>query len=221
MTNQAYELLSIIVDQGRATSIVNHLKPLGLKGATVLRGLGTVNSSLFKFFEVYEERKEIILSLVEKEKIGIILNELIKKYKIHLDNKGIAYTCEAFNYNKRTSEDSIEMESLEINNLIEKDKYEAIFVITSNGRGDQVVEAAHKAGARGATIVHGRGSGVHEQGHLFGFVIEPEKEIVLMLLEKDKVDGVIEKIEEEVELSKPGNGILFTFDVSKAVGLIK
>ena len=41
--------------------------------------------------------------------------------------------------------------------------YDLIVTIVNKGRAEKVMEAAKKAGAEGGTILHGRGSGVHEK----------------------------------------------------------
>ena len=97
--------------------------------------------------------------------------------------------------------------------------YDSIFVIVDKGNGEDVVEAANEAGARGATIVNARGSGIHETTKIFAIEIEPEKEIVLILTKNDITDAVCNNINTKIELEKPGNGILFVQKVNKAYGI--
>ncbi|MDD4169210.1 MAG: P-II family nitrogen regulator [Desulfotomaculaceae bacterium] len=85
---------------------------------------------------------------------------------------------------------------------------------------EKIVNAAKRAGARGGTILHGRGVGIHEQKKLLGIAIEPEKEIILTLIHKDKTNAVLQAIVEAGNLQKPGTGIGFVIDVEKVVGII-
>ena len=57
--------------------------------------------------------------------------------------------------------------------------FELIVAIVNRGFSDLVMDAARKAGASGGTILHGRGTGVHEAAQFFGVAIQPEKELVL------------------------------------------
>lgn len=98
-------------------------------------------------------------------------------------------------------------------------QYDLIVTIVNKGHSEKIVQASKKAGARGGTILHGRGTGIHEQARLFGISIEPEKEIVLTLIEKSKTEEVLEAIVEGGQLKKPGKGIAFVLDTSKVTGI--
>lgn len=53
---------------------------------------------------------------------------------------------------------------------------EMILVICNNGSADDVMEAAKSKGARGGTILHGRGSASKDAAKFLRFTIQPEKE---------------------------------------------
>ena len=53
---------------------------------------------------------------------------------------------------------------------------ELIVTIVKRGWSHTVVDAARKAGAEGATILFGRGSGINEVKTLLGITIEPERD---------------------------------------------
>ena len=98
-------------------------------------------------------------------------------------------------------------------------KYELIVTIVNKGFAEEVVEASKKAGAKGGTIMHGRGSGIHENVKILGIPIEPEKDIVLTLIDSAKTSEVLEEIYRAVQLGKPGNGLAFVLDVEKVTGI--
>ncbi len=97
--------------------------------------------------------------------------------------------------------------------------HQCIVTVTKRGTGSDVVAAARRKGARGGTIVSGRGSSVYESKKLFGALIEPEKEIVLTLIEKDKVEAVLDEIRKSLDIDTPGKGIMFVLDVEAVRGL--
>ncbi|MCG0275164.1 MAG: P-II family nitrogen regulator [Thermosediminibacteraceae bacterium] len=100
-----------------------------------------------------------------------------------------------------------------------KIKFDLIVTIVNKGFAEEVVEAAKKAGAEGGTIIDGRGTGIHENAKLFGIPIEPEKEIVLTLIDRAKTEKVLEAISNAAELDKPGKGIAFVLEVERTVGI--
>jgi len=99
--------------------------------------------------------------------------------------------------------------------------HELIVTIVRKGWAEKTINAAKAAGARGGTILHGRGVGVHEQKKLFGLPIEPEKEIILTLIHKEKTNDVLKAIVEAGQLQKPGMGVGFVIDVDKVVGIVE
>ena len=56
---------------------------------------------------------------------------------------------------------------------------------------------------------------------LFSMTVEPEKEIVLILSEKEKTEAIVESIKNDIQLEKPGNGILFILDTVSTHGIFK
>ena len=94
-----------------------------------------------------------------------------------------------------------------------------IVTIVRKGWGSCVLQASVKAGARGGTVLLGRGAGVHEKEKIFGMSIEPEKEIVLTIVPDDQVDAILAAIVQEAKLDDAGHGMAFVVPVGKIVGV--
>ena len=94
-----------------------------------------------------------------------------------------------------------------------------IVSIVRKGWGSSVLQASVKAGARGGTVLLGRGAGVHEKDRIFGMSIEPEKEIVLTIVPEDQVDTILAAIVVAAELEDTGRGMAFVVPVHKLVGV--
>jgi nitrogen regulatory protein PII len=97
-------------------------------------------------------------------------------------------------------------------------KQKLIVTIIKKGTAKKIVKASKEAGAEGATIVMGTGTGIHEAKMLFFIDVEPEKEIVLTLITEKILDKVLDAIITVSKLNKPGNGIAFVIDVKKLAG---
>lgn len=98
-------------------------------------------------------------------------------------------------------------------------KISLIVSIVRRGWGSTVLEASVKAGARGGTVLTGRGTGIHEQEKIFGMSIEPEKEIVLTLVAAQQVDAILDEIVRTAQLSVTGRGIAFVLPVDRVAGV--
>lgn len=91
--------------------------------------------------------------------------------------------------------------------------------IVSKGDAEDVMIFAKKAGAEGGTILGGRGAGIHDGLKIFGIPFEPEKEVVLILIDQEKTTPVLRAIYDGMEMQKPGKGIIFVLDVDKVAGI--
>jgi nitrogen regulatory protein PII len=94
-----------------------------------------------------------------------------------------------------------------------------IVSIVRKGWGSSVLEASVRAGARGATVLFGRGAGINEHEKIFGMSIEPEKEIIFTVVRSDLVDSVLEEIVRAADLNDTGRGIAFVVPVERVVGV--
>jgi len=84
---------------------------------------------------------------------------------------------------------------------------------------DHIVDAAKGAGATGATIIPGRGTGIKEAKTFFGLSLEAQTDIVLLLVEEHLVAQILDSIKEAGKFNKPGTGIAFVIPVDHVVGL--
>lgn len=84
---------------------------------------------------------------------------------------------------------------------------------------DIVVDAAKAAGATGATIITGRGTGIREAHTFFGLTLEDQTDIVYFLLEEHRVESVLGAVRTAGQFDQPGTGIAFVLPVENAVGL--
>ena len=98
-------------------------------------------------------------------------------------------------------------------------EYDLIVVVINKGFSDYVVDAAREAGATGATIINARGTGVHENDSILGIKIQPEKEIILILVNRLKRNEIMKKVCEASNLNSEGKGLCFSMPVSDIAGI--
>ena len=100
-----------------------------------------------------------------------------------------------------------------------KSGYKCIMAIVNNGFSEEAMEAAKAAGARGGTILHGRGTASKEAESFFNITIQPEKEIVMILAQDTQIDGILKSLYRAIGTSTPAQGIVFAIPVDETVGL--
>ena len=97
--------------------------------------------------------------------------------------------------------------------------YEAIFCIVNSGFAEAAMDAARKAGADGGTILKGHGSAGHEAELKFNIQIQPEKELLIILIPEENRDRVLRALYDGAGLDSAGQGIIFSLPVEKTAGL--
>lgn len=95
-----------------------------------------------------------------------------------------------------------------------------ITCIVQRGEANKVVAAARKAGAEGATIFYGRGTGIRESIGIKGRFIKPEKEIILIVTKQEQTNAVFNAVIKAANLDTKGKGFAFLHSLDRAVGFL-
>jgi nitrogen regulatory protein PII len=188
---------------------------VGATNGTIFLGEGTRRSTFLKRKHLIQAHKEILMISATNE-LNETLHRMIRDdFDVLKKRKGIAFSIPFKKWEKpdgnRKRDDSL-------------DRFEAshycIMTVVDKGRHEDCITAARLAGAKGGTVIHGHGAGVPVD-YYFPLAIEPQKDIVMIISTKDKVDSIREQISSELELDKPGTGILFVLPVIKTSGLLE
>ena len=100
-------------------------------------------------------------------------------------------------------------------------EHEVIFAIVNAGYAEDAMEVAREHGARGGTIIHGRGVAQEKDAAFFGITIHADKELLMMVVEKDIRDQVFHALYKQMGMQKKAQGIAFSLPVSHVAGLAK
>ncbi len=100
-------------------------------------------------------------------------------------------------------------------------KFELIISIVKRGQSDKVVSASREAGATGGTIIYGRGTSLRNNDSIMGMKIQPEKEVILTLVEESTKESVMKKICKDAGLDSGKDGIVFSLPVNNILGTKK
>lgn len=202
-----HKLIISIVPHNSGEIITNAAKLAGSRGGTILMGRGTAENSIIQLLGLGDKSKDIVYILVEEEICQNVLDK-IKESTQNKKNFGIVFTIDINNFLRSGSIKNLENENLGVEKM--NDSYEIINVIVNKGYAEDAMAAARKAGAGGGTIINARGTAKEGDAKFFGIEIVPEKEMLLILVPKDKKDEIIKAISDLPCLNKAGSGILFT-----------
>ena len=97
--------------------------------------------------------------------------------------------------------------------------FNCILCIVNSGFSEAAMDAAKSCGARGGTILHGRGTISKEAEKIFNISIQPEKEIVMILAKNDLIDNILKGLYSAVGTATEAQGIAFSLPVDEVVGI--
>jgi nitrogen regulatory protein PII len=100
-----------------------------------------------------------------------------------------------------------------------KSKFKCVFAIVNNGFSEVAMETARSCGAKGGTILNGRGTVSKEAEKFFNISITPEKEIIMILAKSDIVDGLLKGLYNAIGSKTQAQGLVFAMPVDETVGI--
>ena len=206
------KLLVCLVGRHKGELLVSAAKAAGARGGTLTLGRTVDDNRILQALALADVQQDIVFTLMGPEASAVVsaikkaANENPKKLKGHavvINLSGMMIrnaTDEQCQNSPDNGDGSAAMES----------GYEVITVITNSGYADDVMAAARKAGATGGTIVNARGTGTEEDVKFFGITLVPEKEMLIIVADKDKVKDIVQAISSVPKLNEPGGGIVYT-----------
>ncbi|MDY0289018.1 MAG: P-II family nitrogen regulator [Sphaerochaeta sp.] len=200
-------LLISIVGRGEAEKLMSIAKKAGSPGGTILRGRGTASSNLMSILCLGETRKEILMTLVFEEQYDAVFEAIRSAKHIHGICASLSGKKSFVNRKLHTTQGVRTMNT----------DWELIQVICNSGYAEDVMDVARKAGAGGGTIIDGRGTSKPDDLKFFGASLVPEKELLLILVERDISEKVLGAITTIPFMQQEGNGIAFTMPVDRFV----
>ena len=173
-----------------------------------------------------ETAKELVWTLSPASRIPRILPEARRVLDLDTPGKGILFTVPLSGVSAQIPPVLIKPEYEKEEPTMEEAKttpkghpYHLVLAIVNRGCSEQVMEAARPAGARGGTVILARRVGYEDVQNMLGFTLQPEKEIVAILLPQEQKLPVMQAINREAGLKTDCQGVLFSLPVDDIMGL--
>lgn len=204
----------IIVPKGKGSKVSSLAFQYGINNSTIFTAKGTIKDGFLNMLGILSDLKEIVCMISDDSIGNLAIEKIIEKFKLHKLNNGIVFSMPII--------EAIGVEGVDVS-LNKEDimAQQIIFTIVNRGLSNKVIECANKAGATGGTILNGRGSGIENAPKLFNVEIEPEKEIIMIIVDKEIKDNVVQAIKNEMQIDQPNKGIVFVVDLHQTFGLYR
>lgn len=191
-----------------------------------LSAVGTASSDMMDILGLGSIDKTMLISVLPKSFIYEIMHKLKKELKIGTVNSGIAFTIPMSSANKFMVR-MIEQYEESNNSLIEKKeetsvtdiKNVMIAAVVNQGFSDEVMNSAKAAGAVGGTVIHSRRIGDEKVMAAWGFGVQEEKEIVLIVTSTKNKLKIMQAISEKCGIRSDAKGMLVSLPIDSVIGM--
>lgn len=214
---QPGKLLISMVGRHKGEKFMAAAKAAGARGGTITFGRAVADSKILQALFLADVQQDIVFTLLRDEASSVISAVCATCREQPKKLGGIAFVLDVSGMLVRqttptttTPEEGARSEPMESG-------YTLLTVIVNNGYADDVMAQARRAGARGGTILTGRGTATGDDVKFFGITLVPEKEVLMIVAEKDLVAPVLEAIQKVPTLNEPGGGIVYSMNVEEFI----
>jgi len=229
------KMVFFIVDWNRVNIISNVCEEEQVRFHFICAGKGTASSELLDLLGIGAGDKAVILCVEQEILVPVLLREVQKKLGFHSPGAGIAFTIplsgintpllkvfkESINKNEKIAiEKEGENMAAEKKGLIPTEiSNDLIIAIINHGYSDDLMISAREAGASGGTVINARGLAHKGPIKFFGVSVQEEKEIVLVLTNREKKIPIMEAVSLNYGLTSRAEGLIFSLPVDYMMGL--
>lgn len=199
----SYSLVISIVPHDSGDLISNAANDAGAAGGTILMGRGTASNSIIQLLGFGDTSKDLVYVVVPKELEKQVIESIKKETETKKAHFGICYAIDTASFLRAG-----EITGGKVN-MTDTNTHQMITIIVNKGYAEDAMAAARKAGAGGGTIIGARGTAREGDAKFFGMEIVPEKDMLIILVENEKVETVLNAVKSLDCLSQPGSGVAF------------
>ena len=192
---------------------------LELVTTTVFNARGTAVRSMLDILGIESTKRRVVLTVANEEKTKRLIELQKERMFIGVPGHGIviAVPIKSIGGGKTVAYlNGGEMNSKYVPKL--NYSYELIIAITNEGRTDMVMNAARSVGAKGGTVLHGKGTGTENQQKFFNVSIAQEKEVILILSEASQKASIMKAIIEKAGPDTEAGAVVFSLPTSAVAG---
>ena len=184
-----------------------------------LSGRGTAVKSMLDVLGIESNLKRIMFSVANEEKTREFITRQKRQLHIGVPGHGIviAVPVKSIGGGKTVAylrgEDGTAKYTPSLNYA-----YELIVVIANEGRTDTVMNAARAAGARGGTVLHGKGTGSEAAMKFLNISMADEKEVILIVAPTAEKTAIMSEILKKAGPDTDAKAIAFSLPTSAVAG---
>lgn len=198
------------------SDICAHLR---LPMTVVMHGRGTAVQSMRELLGIKSDENRLVMTVANAERTAALIKAMKTKLHIGVPGHGIVVAVPVKSVGGGKAVAFLNGESRSAGYTPSLDfQYELIVAVANEGTTDQVMNAARAAGARGGTVLHGKGTGNKDAQRFYHFSIAAEKEVVLIVTAAAQKADIMRAVLRDAGPDSEAGTIVFSLPVSDVAG---
>ena len=191
---------------------------LGLPLTVTLHGRGTAVQSMLDLLGIESNERRVVLTIADAGKTAALIAAQKRRLHIGVPGHGIVIAVPiksvgggntvAYLNGGRSPKYTPDLSCA----------YELIIAIANEGGTDAVMNAARAAGARGGTVLHGKGTGAKGAPKFYNISIAAEKEVILIVSAAGQKAEIMRSILRKAGPDSDAGAIVFSLPASAVAG---
>ena len=207
-------ILSIIKPE-RLDDLTELLHQLALPLSVTLHGRGTAVKSMLELLGIDSTERRIVVSLANEEKTAALIAAEKQHLHIGVPGHGLVVAVPVKSVGGGNTVAFLEEDGKRPSVRYD---YELIVAICSEGHTDTVMNAARASGARGGTVLHGKGTGSRDAQKFYRISLAEEKELVLIVSTAAQQAEIMRSILQKAGPGTQAGAIVFSLPISEVAG---
>ena len=208
-----------IIDPYMLDQLSDICRQLELPLTLIIHGRGTATKSMLALLGIVgTKERRVVLTIADKERTEKLIEQ--ERRQLYIDAPGhgiiVAVPIKSVGGGKTLSYLSGGRSTGRQPEL--NYDYELILAIANEGYTDAVMDAAREAGARGGTVLHGKGTGSKDAEKFFRVSIAQEKELILIVAKSDEKAAIMKSIVTNAGVNTEAGAVVISLPVSEVAG---
>lgn len=214
-------LMMTIVDRGKGDSVSEIFASHSVYYNLLTLGFGTASKKILSFFGLGETEKDVIFSYMSYDRSLTLLKDLDIEFSRKGPQYGVSFTVSM----DAVADASCQMglcgtdENTQGGTFMENYEHDLIVAITTLGYTDEIMDVAKASGATGGTVLRARGVGAKEAEKFFGITVQPEKDMIFIVVKKELRNEMMKAIADQKGPHTDAKTVLFSLPVSGVAGM--
>lgn len=185
----------------------------------IMQGRGTAVQSMLDLLGIESNERRIVFTVANEEKTEKLIRAQKRHLHIGVPGHGIVIAVPIKSVGGGKAVAYLNGEN---NNATYTPSFhyahELIIAVCSQGCTDMVMNAARAAGARGGTVLHGKGTGAKGAPKFYNITIAEEKEVIMIVAASSQKAAIMQSILKKAGPDSKAGTIVFSLPTTHVAG---